>query len=76
MEINPNPPGLLSRRVFRIGNGRVVIEEQWNIDAPGCPMILNPWCSPPDCGPLFVRQVEMSEEECQDIFRDVENAEY
>jgi hypothetical protein len=68
---NDNPPGLLSRRMYRIGNGKVVVEEHWNIDTPGCPMIRNPWMLGIDkIGPQVVRQIEMTEEEYQDSMRD------
>lgn len=57
--------------MFRIGGGKVVIQEEWDIDVPGCPMIRSPWhAAPADAGPLYVRQVEMTEEEYQDICRD------
>lgn len=64
MKIDQRPPGLLSRRTFPIDRGRVVVEERWNIDTPGCPMIRNPWSLanwPP--GPIVVRQREMTEDE-------------
>jgi hypothetical protein len=55
-------PGLLSRRMFAIGPDRVVVEERWKIDEPGCPMIVNPWEKNAllGQGPHYVRQVEMS----------------
>jgi hypothetical protein len=63
VQIDECPPGLVSRSMSR-RNGRVIIEEHWNIDTPGCPMIRNPWVSnPSEPGPHYVRVVEMSEAE-------------
>lgn len=57
-------PGLIYRRVFPIDRGRVCVEEKWNIDAPGCPLIRSPWLPGPfNDGPIFIRQVEMTEAE-------------
>lgn len=64
MKIDPNPPGLLKRRFFPIDRGRWVMEEEWNLDVPGCPMIRSPWLPGPfNTGPVFIRQVEMTAEE-------------
>lgn len=53
--------GLIYRRMFPIDHGRVVVEEEWNIDAPGCPLIRSPWVTGPfNDGPIFVRQVVMT----------------
>lgn len=61
MEISAHPPGLLSRRFFPIDQGRWVMEEKWNIDVPGCPLIRSPWLLGPfNDGPIFIRQVEMT----------------
>lgn len=59
------PPGLVRRRMFRIDQGRVVVEEEWNTKEPGCPLIQNPWISNPLVSPTgrYVRQVEMTEAE-------------
>ena len=57
--IDRNPPGLRSRRTFPINEGRWVLQEEWDISVPGCPMIKNPWQSPlQDHGNLYIRQVE------------------
>lgn len=63
------PPGLVSRRMFQIGLGRVVVEERWKIDEPGCPMICRPLINPMQLaqGPRYVRQVEMTDEEFQKV---------
>lgn len=62
--MNQRPPGLLSRKMFPIDRGRVVVEERWNIDVPGCPLIRNPWqLNHLMGGPEYVRQVEMTAEE-------------
>lgn len=45
------------------------MEEKWNIDVPGCPMIRSPWHPPLDDGPIFIRQLEMTEEEYADAQR-------
>jgi hypothetical protein len=64
MMIADRPPGLTSRRMFPIDRGRVVVEERWDIDTPGCPMIRNPWLpSLAVSGSLYVRQREMTAEE-------------
>lgn len=70
MKIDDNPPGLISRRFFPIDRGRWVMQEEWNIDTPGCPMIRNPWQAQlADTGPLYIRQVEMTAEKYQDTRR-------
>lgn len=75
MEINPNPPGLLGRRFFPIDHGRWVMEEKWNIDTPGCPMIRSPWLVGPfNDGPIFIRQVEMTAEEYHELQRQIDGA--
>jgi hypothetical protein len=69
MKIDDNPPGLIGRRMLRVGDGKVVVQEEWNIDTPGCPMIRSPWHPPPpNSGPLWIRQVTMTEEEYRDAF--------
>ena len=57
--------GLLSRRMFHIDRGRVIVEEEWNIDESGCPLIRSPWTQMNNLhpGPIFVRQIEMTTEE-------------
>lgn len=59
------PPGLLSRRMFRVDRGRVVVQEEWKIDEPGCPMIQNLWINPMQLaqGSRYIRQVEMTDDE-------------
>ena len=59
------PPGLMSRRMIPIDQGRVVVEERWNIDVPGCPLIKSPW-HPFEGGPEIIRQVVMTEREYLD----------
>lgn len=56
-------PGLISRRVFNIDRGRVVVEERWNLDAPGCPVVRSPFHNPLQSGPVHVVQTEMTEAE-------------
>lgn len=69
MKIDPNPPGLIRRRFFPIDRGRWVMQEEWNIDTPGCPMIRSPWTLRFDDDPLYIRQVEMTAEEYQEMQR-------
>lgn len=55
---------LIYRRVFPINQGRVVIEEKWDLTHPDSPWIRNPWS--PYQGPLEspqYRQVVMTQEE-------------
>jgi hypothetical protein len=55
---------LIYRRVFQIDQGRVVVEEKWDLTHPDCPFIRNPWN--PYQGPLgnrAYRQIEMTQEE-------------
>ena len=64
--IPDKPAGLIYRRSFPIDTGRIVVEEKWDLDAPGCPMIRNPW------GPTFpdryaFRQVVMTDREYERI---------
>ena len=62
MRISDRPPGLLARRVFSGDQDRVVIEENWDLNVPGCPMIRNPWLAPMQTrGARYVRHVEMTE---------------
>ena len=66
--IDDKPPGLLSRYMFPIGNGRVVVQEEWDIDIPGCPLVRSPWH--PHRGPpasRYIRQIEMTELEYREI---------
>lgn len=55
---------LVYRRVFPIDQGRVVIEEKWDLTHPDCPFILNPWSDwqGPVQSPQY-RQVVMTAEE-------------
>lgn len=62
--MNPRPPGLMSREAFHIGTDVVIVDETWNIDVPGCPMIRNPWtASSQQVGSIFVRRLKMTENE-------------
>lgn len=46
------------------------MEEEWNIDVPGCPLIRSPWIYGPfNDGPIFTRQVEMTAEEYEAAHR-------
>jgi hypothetical protein len=65
MMIDDHPPGLISRRAFPTNEGRVVVEEHWDISVPGCPMIRSPWYMPSAPGNEFIRQVIMTEAEYQ-----------
>lgn len=65
MKIADFPPGLISRRAFPIDQGRVVVEEHWDISVPGCPLIRSPWHGPLN-QPLankYIRQITMTAEE-------------
>lgn len=68
MKIADNPPGLISRRMFPIDQGRVCVEEHWDISASGCPMIQNPWLPPLREGNNYIRQVTMTEAEYSAAF--------
>lgn len=68
MEIDKNPPGLISRRMFPIDQGRVVMEEHWDINVPGCPMIRNPWNPLVSDASNCIRQVVMTREEYDAAF--------
>jgi hypothetical protein len=59
------PPGLTRRRMFPIDRGRVVVEEHWDLNVPGCPMIHSPWVNNPLKAPdgKYVRQIEMTKEQ-------------
>lgn len=57
------PPGLMYRRSFRVDMGRAVIEEKWDLDAPGCPMIRSPWHFQPAPERYYIRQVIMTDRE-------------
>lgn len=55
---------LIYRRMFPIDQGRVVVEEKWDLTHPDCPFIRNPWNE--FIGPLgnrAYRQVAMTETE-------------
>jgi hypothetical protein len=62
MKIDPKPPGLISRWMFPIHAGNVIVEEVWDIRVPGCPLIANPWAINPleALGGIVKRQREMS----------------
>jgi hypothetical protein len=66
MSINQRPPGLLSRRMFPIYRGSVIVEERWDIEAPGCPLIESPWGVNSLEGRFVKRQREMTEQEFRD----------
>ena len=64
MKIDLNPPGLLSRRTFKIDGDRWVMREEWDISIPGCPMIRSPFHSQLGLvGNKFIRQVIMTAQE-------------
>ena len=63
MKINQRPPGLLARRMFRIDDGKIVVQEEWDIDVPGCPVIRSPWHPQSKAGSLYVRQIRMTDAE-------------
>lgn len=55
---------LIYRRMFPIDQGRVVVEEKWDLTHPDCPFIRNPWDE--FVGPLGnrgYRQITMTEAE-------------
>lgn len=64
--IPETPNGLTYRRARRLDLGRMMIEEEWDIEAPGCPMIRNPW-GPQVPGRFFIRQVILSDLEYEEI---------
>ena len=64
MEDRPN--GLLCRRSHSIGKGRVLVEEEWDLDHPGCPMIRSPWHAQ-DPWRYWIRQVIMSDSEYKEV---------
>lgn len=39
------------------------MEEEWDIDVPGCPMIRSPWQPQLHDGHIFIRQVVMTAKE-------------
>lgn len=65
MDIDQRPPGLMSRRMFPIHAENVIVEETWNIETPGCPLIKNPWDINPleALGGIVKRQREMTMQE-------------
>jgi hypothetical protein len=66
VEIRDRPPGLMSRIAFDSGN-KVVVDETWNIDVPGCPMIRNPWATISQPGNIYVRRMELTPEEYSNL---------
>ncbi len=42
-ELTQQEDALIYRRVFPIDQGRVVVEEKWDLTHPDCPFIRNPW---------------------------------
>lgn len=61
--MNPDN-ALIYRRMFPIDQGRVVIEEKWDLTHPECPFVRSPWS--PWQGPLQspqVRQIILTEEQ-------------
>ncbi len=61
--IPDRPPGLLKRWSFPDNAGGIIVEERWDIETPGCPLIRNPWTVNPLEGRYVVRQVRMTESE-------------
>ena len=46
MELLPNrgnPPGLLKTYIVHRDENQVIVNEEWDISVPGCPVIRNPW---------------------------------
>lgn len=69
MEIDRNPPGLISRRAFRIPDNRWAVDEHWDISVPGCPMIRNPWLPHIGMeGNHYIRQIIMTDAEYNAAF--------
>ncbi len=62
--INDQPNGLMYRRCHPVGAGQVIIEELWDLDAPGCPMIRSPWHAQQP-GRYRVRRITIDDQEYQ-----------
>jgi hypothetical protein len=55
---------LIYRRVFPIDQGRVVVEEKWDLEHPDCPFIRNPWADyQGTLGNRAYRQLTMTKQE-------------
>jgi hypothetical protein len=68
MKIADFPPGLISRRALPIDQGRMVVEEHWDISVPGCPLVRSPWHSPLNpVADKYIRQVTMTAEEYAEL---------
>ena len=63
MEIDKNPPGLVSRKIVAQNSNSVTIEELWDMSVPGCPYVKNPWNPPPFEVKEFYRRVKMTKDE-------------
>ncbi len=63
MRIDPFPKGLVNRYVYSRWDRTVVVDETWDVSVSGCPMVPVPWAEMPPTWPLWVRRVEMTQEQ-------------
>lgn len=55
---------LISRRMFKVGDGTVIVEEVWDTKHADCPFVALPGALVPNPG---LRQVRMTENEFEDL---------
>jgi hypothetical protein len=65
-------PGLLKVYVVHRDDSQVVVNEEWDIRVPGCPMIRNPWAQQLGwaipSGNHYIRQLTLTPEEAKEYF--------
>lgn len=57
---------LVSRRVYPIGDGRVVVDEVWDLKHPDCPFVQSPFSNALLSNP-GVRQTVMTDREYREL---------
>jgi hypothetical protein len=62
-------PGLIKRFFWPALDGSYVMQEEWDIDVPGCPMVRSPWHKNPPDGSIFVRLVTLTAAEYAEALR-------
>lgn len=65
MQIRGHVPGLVKRVAYSLPNHAVVVEETWDLDAPRCPMVANPFTVKAEFGSSsrWMRRLRLTQDE-------------
>lgn len=65
-------PGLLKAYIVHRDDSQVVVNEEWDISVPGCPMIRNTWAQQlglaVQTGNHYIRQMVLTPREAEEYF--------